>query len=93
MEALSSGLTWAQIEEAFASSANYTFSLTRRNRRIKSGKYQNPDQETKVWRLIIQRQNKGLVRTILRKNLKNAPENILETTASAKQIQTINNLL
>ena len=93
MEALSSGLTWAQIEEAFAQSANYSFSLTNRNRRVKPGKYQGADSQTKVWRLIIQRSNKGLVRTILRKNLKDAPENIFETVASDKQIQLINGLL
>ena len=94
MESLSSGLTWAQIQEAFAQSAKYDLSLTYRNRRTKLGKRKNGEtEEQKVWRLIVQRRNKGVIRTMLRKNLKDAPEDLLDTVASDKHIKLINGLL
>lgn len=94
MDKLSSGLTWDQIKDQFESDPEYKLSLNYCQRRASLKKRKNGEaEERKVWRLIIQKDHKNFLRTIFRKNLKDAPEEISTEVANDKLIEQINNVI
>ena len=94
MEALSTGLTWNDIEAKFAEDSEYVFSLELRNRRANLGlRKKGKINEGKVWRLIIQRDYKNYKKTILRYNIKTDDENLKSEAVSDKMVTKLNNLL
>lgn len=94
MEKLSSGLTWNQIQEQFDADSEFKLTLNSCNRRASLKKRKNGESEDrKVWRLIIQKDHKNFLRTIFRKNLKDAPEEIAGEVANDKIVEQINNVI
>lgn len=94
MEKISTGLTWNQIQNLFDSSPEYKLILNNCSRRASLKKRKNgiPEQRM-VWRLIIQKDHKNFLRTIFRKNLKDAPEVIDDEVVADKLVDQINNVI
>ena len=94
MEKLSSGLTWDQIQELFDADAEFNLILNHCNRRASLKKRKNgEEEERKVWRLIVQKDHKNFVRTVFRKNLKDAPEALGSEVATDKIVTQLNNVI
>ena len=94
MEKISTGLTWNQIQDLFDSNPEYKLTLNNCSRRASLKKRKNGEaEERKVWRLIIQKDHKNFLRTIFRKNLKGAPEEIAEEVVNEKLVEQINNVI
>ena len=94
MEKVSTGLTWNQIQELFDADSEYKLLLNNCYRRASLKKRKNGvAEDRKVWRLIIQKDHKNFQRTVFRKNLKDAPEEISAEVANDKIIEQINNVI
>ena len=94
MEKLSTGLTWDQIQELFDADSEFKLVLNHCNRRASLRKRKNGEaEERKVWRLIVQKDHKNFVRTVFRKNLKNAPDELGAEKADDKIVEQINNVI
>ena len=94
MEKVSTGLTWDQIQELFDADSEFKLLLNNCNRRASLKKRKNGEaEERKVWRLIIQQDHKNFQRTVFRKNLKDAPEELSKEVASDKIVEQINNVI
>ena len=94
MEKISSGLTWDQVQGLFDSDEEFQLLLNHCNRRASLKKRKNGEaEERKVWRLIIQKDHKNFVRTVFRKNLKDAPEEISKEVVNDKLVEQINNVI
>ncbi|MCM8542783.1 MAG: hypothetical protein NE328_21130 [Lentisphaeraceae bacterium] len=94
MEKISTGLTWDQIQNLFDADSEFKLLLNNCNRRSSLKKRKNGEvDERKVWRLIIQHDHKNFHRTVFRKNLKDAPEELSKEVASDKIITQINNVI
>ena len=94
MEQISTGLTWNQIQELFDADSEFNLLLNQCNRRASLKKRKNGEvEDRKVWRLIIQKDHKNFVRTSFKKNLKDAPDALLEEVAGDKIVAQINNVI
>ena len=94
MENISTGLTWEQIQAQFDADRQLNLVLNYCSRRASLGKRKNGiEEDRKVWRLIIQKDHKNFVRTIFKKNLKDAPEDLLSSVASDSIVAQINNVI
>ena len=94
MEKISSGLTWDQIQNLFDADSEFKLVLHSCKRRASLKKRKNDEaEERKVWRLIIQQDHKNFLRTVFRKNLKDAPEEIIKEVATDKLVTQINNVI
>ena len=94
MEKVSTGLTWSQIQELFDASSEYSLILNHCQRRASLKQRKNGiAEERNTWRLIIQKDHKNFVRTSFRKNLKDAPDDLLGSVAGDKIVAQINNVV
>lgn len=94
MEKLSSGLTWDQIQELFDADAEFDLILNYRQRRASPQKRKKGEaEERKVWRLTVQKDHKNFVRTIFKKNLKDAPEALGSEVANNEIVNQINRVI
>ena len=94
MENISSGLTWDQIQELFDADSQYQLTLNQCQRRASLKKRKNGiEEDRKVWRLIIQRDHKNFIRTVFRKNLKDAPDVLSSEVPNDKIVTQMNNVI
>jgi len=94
MERISSGLTWKQVLSKFDADKTYSLSLRQFPRRLKKGarkKWKTQDQQ--VWRLILQQDKGFAVKTLLRKNLRDAKDGLLSDKVDETLIELINSRL
>ena len=91
---LSSGLTWQEIQDKINQSKPFLCSLTERKRRSTLRKRKNNIPEDRiVWRLIIQKDSKNYVKTILRKNIRYDKPDLLKQVVSDNIVAKLNNLI
>ena len=95
MEKIPSGLTWNQVNNLFDADQEYGIILELRPRRSSLGVRKKKDlkEERKVWRVIIQKDYKNYIKTIIRYNIKTDDEALRKQKVTDKQISKINNLL
>ncbi len=91
MEALTTDLTWEEIENRFNEDGKYSFSLKQHKRRANLTKRKKGDtEERNVWRLLIQKDDRSSTKTLFKKNIDEDDIEDLSDTPDEAILQKIN---
>lgn len=94
MEPVSDGITWRQLGEHFDSDARFQVSIKQYPRRTRKPlRRRGQTEDRKVWRLVVQKVERAAVKTLYRKNLRYAENDLLAQAVPPKLVAQINQLI
>lgn len=94
MDALSSGLTWADLQARFADNDQYRLVLKQvRRRASKSKRAMGETDERTLWRCFVQRVDGCQITTVYRKNIHFGGDELGGETVAARVITSINHAI
>ena len=94
MDAISSGLTWREVQAKFDDSKEFSLVLNYVNRRANKHKRRNGEgEDRKLWRLFLQRNNGCAITTVFRKNIRIDDAGLLDQAADDGIVGQINRAL
>jgi len=94
MQPVSDGITWRQLGEHFDSDAGWSVSIKQYPRRTRKPlRRRGQSEERKVWRLVVQRVERSATKTLFRKNLRYAEDDLFAQVVPPKLVARINQLI